>query len=151
MTSIRSLVFAGLAGLALTACGKPAEEAKAPGAPNPALAGLPPPYNTADVDHGKQLFAQCRSCHSIAEGGADMTGPNLHGMFGRKAGGKEGYKYSPAMAAAGFTWDAAHLDGWLAAPRTYLPGTKMTFLGMAEEKDRVDLIAYLKTETGFKP
>ena len=55
------------------------------------------------------------------------------------------------MKAAGFVWDAEHLDQWLAKPREFLPGTKMSFAGVKNEKDRVDLIAYLKVETGYQP
>jgi cytochrome c len=72
-------------------------------------------------------------------------------VFGRKAGSKDGYKYSDAVKAAGFTWDAEHLDKWLSSPRDYLPGTKMTFAGLHDPKDRIDLIAYLKVESGYKP
>jgi cytochrome c len=116
-----------------------------------ALAALPAPYNTGDLSNGQSKFAFCRSCHTITEGGPDMTGPNLYGVFGRKAGSKDGYKYSDAVKAAGFTWDAEHLDKWLSSPRDYLPGTKMTFAGLHDPKDRIDLIAYLKVESGYKP
>src|SRR3990167_6099323 len=58
---------------------------------------------------------------------------------------------SDAVKAAGFTWDAEHLDKWLADPRGFMPGTKMTFAGLKNPQDRVDLIAYLKVETGYKP
>jgi cytochrome c len=61
------------------------------------------------------------------------------------------YKYSPVVAAAGFDWDAEHLDKWLDNPRGFMPGTKMTFAGLHDPKDRIDLIAYLKVETGYKP
>lgn len=115
------------------------------------LASLPAPYNTADLENGKRKFGLCRSCHTIVPGGANLTGPNLHGVFGRKAGSLEGYNYSDVVKAAGFTWDAEHLDKWLADPRGFLPGTKMSFAGLKTEKDRIDLIAYLKVETGFKP
>lgn len=114
------------------------------------LASLPAPYNTADIDNGKMKFAMCRSCHTIVPGGANLTGPNLHGVFGRKAGALENYKYSDSVKNAGFVWDAEHLDKWLAEPRTFLPGTKMTFAGLKAEKDRIDLIAFLKVETGYK-
>ena len=114
------------------------------------LASLPAPYNTADIDNGKAKFAMCRSCHTIVEGGANLTGPNLHGVFGRKAGALDNYKYSEAVKNAGFVWDAEHLDKWLAEPRTFLPGTKMSFAGLKDPKDRIDLIAYLKVETGYK-
>lgn len=116
-----------------------------------ALAALPAPYNTGDLANGQSKFALCRSCHTITEGGPDMTGPNLYGVFGRKAGSKPGYAYSDVVKAAGFTWDAEHLDKWLADPRGFMPGTKMTFAGLKDPKDRIDLIAYLKVETGYKP
>lgn len=115
------------------------------------LASLPAPYNTADLANGKKQFARCRSCHTLPEGGPDLVGPNLYGVFGRKAGAKDGYNYSDALKKADFVWDGPHLDAWLAEPRTYLPGTKMSFAGLKEAKDRTDLIAYLHTQTGYKP
>ena len=134
-----------------------AQTPSAPAGPEPTdaekqalLASLPAPYNTADLTNGKQKFGMCRSCHTIVPGGANMTGPNLHGVFGRKAGEVASYKYSDAVKNAGFIWDAAHLDKWLAEPRTFLPGTKMSFAGLNDPKDRIDLIAYLKVETGYK-
>ena len=147
----------------LSGCGQGGGEKSAEPGPAPAaeheptaaekaavLASLPAPYNTADIDNGKAKFAMCRSCHTIVEGGANLTGPNLHGVFGRKAGALDNYKYSEAVKNAGFVWDAEHLDKWLAEPRTFLPGTKMTFAGLKDEKDRIDLIAFLKVETGYK-
>lgn len=116
-----------------------------------ALAALPAPYNTGDIANGQAKFALCRSCHTITEGGPDMTGPNLYGVFGRKVGTKAGYAYSEPVKAAGFIWDGEHLDKWLADPRGFMPGTKMSFAGLKNPKDRIDLIAYLKVETGYKP
>lgn len=114
-----------------------------------ALAALPAPYNTADLANGRAKFALCRSCHTIVPGGPNMTGPNLHGVFGQRAGAHEGYRYSEAMKTSGIVWDAIHLDAWLANPRTYLPGTKMSFAGIDGANDCRDLIAFLKVETGF--
>ena len=113
-----------------------------------ALAQLPEQYRTADLENGKAKFGFCRSCHTLTEGGPNGVGPNLYRVFGRKAGTGADYKYSDAVKNAGFVWDAEHLDHWLAKPKDYLPGTKMTFVGLPEEKDRIDLIAYLKVETG---
>ncbi|WP_369059278.1 cytochrome c family protein [Caulobacter sp. 73W] len=154
-----SILVIAAAAAVVTACG-PSEPAKdAPAAPPPPtdaekaaiLASLPAPYNTGNLENGQRKFALCRSCHTITPGGPNLTGPNLYGVFGRKAGGLEGYTYSEALKKAGFVWEASHLDAWLADPRGYMPGTKMTFLGIKEAQDRVDLIAYLKVETGFKP
>jgi len=115
------------------------------------LAALPAPYDQGDLENGRRAFARCRSCHTIGEGGADMTGPNLHGVFGRKAGSRPRYAYSNALRSADFTWDAERLDHWLQNPRTFLPGNKMTFPGLPDAKDRRDVIAFLKVETGYQP
>jgi cytochrome c len=169
---VKVLVLVSAAAL-LTACSKAAEEsapapaesaavapAATPAATTPApeakeadedaaeaLAALPAPYNTADVANGQRKFALCRSCHTIVAGGPNMTGPNLHGLFGRTAGTVEKFNYSDVVKAAGFKWDAAHLDKWLADPRADLPGNRMTFVGIKDPKDRTDLIAYLMIET----
>lgn len=148
--------------LLLAACGQSGggggEQAATPKAPEltpeqkqALLASLPAPYNTGDLENGRTKFGLCRSCHTITEGGPNQVGPNLHGVFGRKAGTHEGYSYSPAMKASNIVWDGAVLDKWLSNPRTFLPGTKMTFAGLSNEKDRIDLIAYLKVESGYQP
>jgi len=164
LTLVATVCLAGL-----SACGKTAEKGEKgeehAGAAAPAVAvaeptdeekhelleSLPAPYNTGDLANGKKVFAVCKSCHTIVPGGANMTGPNLYGMFGRKPGMAADFNYSDAVKAATFTWDAEHLDQWLTSPKTFLPGTKMTFIGVKDAKDRVDLIAYLKVETGYKP
>jgi cytochrome c len=115
------------------------------------LASLPAPYNTGDLENGQKQFQLCRSCHTIAEGGANMTGPNLYGIFGRTAGTVEKFRYSEPLKASGIVWDGAKLDQWLADPRGFLPGNRMSFMGVKDAKDRIDLIAYLKVETGHKP
>lgn len=153
-----------LAALALTGCGQgqgPAEQSAAPAAPAaPAptaaekaalLAALPAPYNAADLENGRRAFARCRSCHTIPEGGSNMTGPNLHGVFGRQAGAHPGFNYSTAMKEADFVWDGARLDDWLENPRTFLKGTKMSFAGIPDPTDRRDVIAFLMVETGHTP
>lgn len=113
------------------------------------LAALPAPYNTGDLENGRRVFARCRSCHTITEGGPNMTGPNLYGLFGSTVGTHEKYRYSNALKDADFIWDAEKLDEWLLRPRDFLPGNKMSFVGIASEQDRKDVIAFLKVETGY--
>lgn len=156
------LAAATLAALT-AACGKPDTPPPPPAAAAPAtpalsdaekatlLASYPAPYNTADLANGQAKFALCQSCHTVTPGGANMTGPNLHGVFGKKSASHPDYKYSDALKAAGWVWDANYLNQWLEKPQTFLPGTKMSFAGLSNAKDRVDLIAWLMVETGHKP
>jgi cytochrome c len=115
------------------------------------IAQLPATYQAADLSNGEAKIAICRSCHSFNQGGEDMTGPNLWGIFGRKAGSKAEFSYSDAMKAAGWTWDADRIDQWITNPRAVLPSTKMTFVGMPDPNDRRDVVAYLKTITSPAP
>ena len=136
--------------------GSSAASSAAPAAMTPdqikaAQAALPAPYNAADIANGESKFALCQTCHTVVEGGPNMTGPNLHGVFGRKAASIAGFNYSDALKASGWTWDAAHVDTWITDPKAALPGAKMTFAGLKDPKDRTDLIAYLMIRTGFKP
>ena len=112
------------------------------------LVSLPAPYNGADIANGQRKFAMCRSCHTLPDGGSNMTGPNLHELFGRKAGHEGDYKYSEALKESGIVWDAASLDKWIENPRAVVPGTKMAFAGIKDPKDRADLIGYLMAEAG---
>jgi cytochrome c len=115
------------------------------------VATLPAPFNTGDLVNGRSRFTQCAACHTTAEGGPNMTGPNLYGIFGRKAGTHDGFAYSDALKSAGFTWDAARINTWITDPHAVLAGTKMSFVGLKDPKDRTDLIAYLKTVTSPPP
>ena len=127
--------------------------APAPAAPRPSpedaktLASLPTPYNEGDLANGRRQFAKCRSCHVIEKGGDNRVGPALHGIFGRTTGTAAGFAYSPALKGAGFVWDGGKLDQWLADPKGFLPGNRMTFIGLKQEKDRRDVIAYIKVES----
>jgi cytochrome c len=103
---------------------------------------------TADPEKGKVLFLQCRSCHSLEAGGANKVGPNLHGIFGRKAGLTPGFAYSDVITQSDITWSVDTLNSWLERPSEYLPGNRMVFVGIRNPADRANLIAYLKRETG---
>ena len=145
--------------LALAACGQSGSGGSsesgggASGAPTytaaqnqSAIAALPAPYNSANYEAGRTVFAQCRSCHTIANGGANMVGPNLHGVIGRHIGTVQNFNYSPPVKASDISWDAEHLDRWVANPQAMIPGTRMGFAGVRDATQRRDLIAYMMVE-----
>jgi cytochrome c len=111
------------------------------------VASLPAPYNSGDYEAGKNVFAQCAACHTATEGGPNMTGPNLYGIFGRKQGTAPNFYYSDGLKARGETWDAAKIDTWITNPRALVPDTHMTFPGLHNPTDRINVIAYLKVTT----
>jgi cytochrome c len=97
-----------------------------------------------DPDAGKVVAKKCMACHSI-EAGVNKVGPSLFGVVGRHSGSIDGFDYSPAMKSFDKVWDEALLNTWLTDPRATVPGTKMIFPGLKEEKDRQDVIAFLAT------
>ena len=99
------------------------------------------------VAAGERAFAACTTCHSVEKGEASSIGPNLYGVVGRKAGSKEDFKYSEAMAASSLTWDAATLDSFLANPTAKVPGTTMLAGVVPSEERRAAIIAYLSAQT----
>jgi cytochrome c len=100
-----------------------------------------------DVAQGEILSLACQACHTLNAGGPHLIGPNLHGVFGRRAGTEAEFQYSSALVAAEFVWTPEALDAWLADPAGYLPGTTMAFTGYQSPRDREDLIAYLVAAT----
>ena len=102
---------------------------------------LPP-----SAERGAELWAKCKSCHTVEKGGRNIVGPNLHGVIGRRAGSLPNYNYSPAMRKANLVWNDETLDLYLAATVDYIPGSKM-YGGLAIMQDRLDIIAWLKAAT----
>ena len=100
------------------------------------------------LKRGKRVFVLCRSCHTLEEGGRHKVGPNLHAMFGSKAGAKEGFRYSDIVKDSGIIWTSENLEEWLVKPKNFLPGNRMAFAGVRKETDRKALITFLRRETG---
>jgi len=108
---------------------------------------MPAAAQEGDPSKGEALFRPCRSCHEIGADARNGVGPHLDGLFGRQAGVIDGFKYSSAMkklGEEGLVWNEFTLDQYLEKPRAYVPGTRMSFLGMRKHEDRIDVIAYLK-------
>lgn len=104
-----------------------------------------------DAGNGEQIFRQCRACHQIGEGAKNIVGPQLNGLIGRRVGSVEGFNYSKAnkeFGDKGQVWSEEELMKYLAAPLTYMRGTKMAYAGLKDEAARRDLIAYLKSAGG---
>ncbi|HET6320818.1 MAG TPA: cytochrome c family protein [Hyphomicrobium sp.] len=98
-----------------------------------------------DVESGKAVFRKCAACHDH-EKGVNKLGPTLKGVFGRKAGTVEGFKYSPKMQESGLVWDEANLTEFLHDPKKKVPGTRMIFPGIKDDAEIENLIAYLKSD-----
>ncbi len=99
----------------------------------------------ARIKAGEAVYARCAACHSLSY---DRTGPHHCGLFGRHAGSVKGFDYSAAMKRSNIVWDEKTLDRFLANPAQAVPGTSMGYAGIADKKERADLIAYLKAANG---
>ncbi len=108
-------------------------------------------FAAGDPAKGAEVFKKCASCHNVAPGGANGIGPNLHGVMGKKHGHAAGFAYSEGMLAKPGNWDFAGMDAWLAAPKKYVAGTKMSFAGLSKASDRADLIVYLNAQGSNLP
>jgi cytochrome c2 len=110
---------------------------------------LAPAAATAqDAIAGEQAFRRCTACHSVGENAGNRMGPHLNGIVGRQAATQEGYNYSRAMTEAGqegLVWTPETLAPFIRKPREFLPGTKMNFAGVSDDKAIADIIAYMMT------
>ncbi len=100
---------------------------------------------SASVEKGEIVAKKCIQCHTFTQGGTNGTGPNLFGIIGAKFAHKDDYPYSTAFKGKQGTWDDEEINKYIHKPREYVPGTKMSFAGIKDDKERADLIAYLNT------
>jgi cytochrome c len=101
-----------------------------------------------DPAKGENVFKKCKICHQVGDGAKNQVGPQLNGIVGRKAASIEGFNYSPAMKAAGekgLMWTDENLHKYTENPKDFVPQNKMAFVGLKQESERDDVIAYLKT------
>ena len=99
----------------------------------------------ASLEKGQATAKQCQACHTFEKGGPNRVGPNLWGIVNRARASEAGFNYSAAMKAKGGNWSFDELSKFLANPRSYVPGTAMTFAGLSRAEQRADVIDYLRT------
>ncbi len=104
---------------------------------------------SGSAEAGAAVFAKCSTCHSIEQGGANGIGPNLYGVLGTDIGAHApGFDYSSALASHGGAWTYENMDAWLASPRGFADGTKMSFAGLGSAEDRANIILYMREYGG---
>ncbi len=119
----------------------PTQTAAAPAGP----AAIGPLLAAANVENGKKVAKKCASCHTFEKGGKNKIGPNLWNVVGAKTAGVDGFSYSSALQGLETNWDYDALNKFLYKPRDFAKGTKMTYAGLKKDKDRADLIAYMRS------
>lgn len=125
-----------------------AEEQAAAPEPEPVVEVVT--IDPALIAAGEKVFRKCKSCHQVGEGAKNRSGPILTGIVGRPAGTVEGFKYSKplkAMAEDGLVWDEENLKAFLAKPKAFMKGTKMSFAGLRKDADLDAITAYLSSVT----
>jgi cytochrome c len=100
---------------------------------------------SADAAKGEQVFKKCAACHNAEPGGPNALGPALYGVMGNPVAGHPGFAFSPALKEKGGTWDWETMSQWLANPKKFAPGTKMTFAGLGNPQDRANVMAFLNS------
>jgi cytochrome c len=121
------------------------------GGDGPAAVPLATLLASADVAKGEAIFKKCVACHTIAQGGANGIGPNLYGTLGKPHGHLPGFAYSDALKAVSGNWDWEGMDKWLANPKKYAPGNKMTFAGLGNPEERAAVLLYINSQGSNLP
>jgi cytochrome c len=100
--------------------------------------------NAQDAAEGEQVFKKCIACHKVGETAKNGVGPALNGLFGRVAGSIEGFNYSAANKNSGVTWTEETFGQYIKNPKGFMPGNKMAFAGLKDDKEVADITAFLK-------
>ncbi len=111
------------------------------------VAGTGAAEEMGDAERGRKIFAQCQMCHQVGPDAESRIGPHLNGIFGRRAGAIEAFRYSEGLERAGadgLVWDIRRLDAYVKNPRALVSGTRMNFAGLKSQTDRDDVLAYLR-------
>ncbi|HRF08202.1 MAG TPA: cytochrome c family protein [Xanthobacteraceae bacterium] len=109
-----------------------------------ALIALAGPVYAQDIADGQKSFNKCRACHTVGENAKNGVGPLLNGIFGRKAGTVDGFKYSDANKNSGIVWDEKNFATYIKDPKAFMPGNRMAFLGIKNDTEIANLTAFLK-------
>ena len=104
-------------------------------------------FASTSAADGAKVFKKCLACHSVGKGGPNKIGPNIFGVLNRKAGSISNYKYSKAMLAYGKVWSFEEMNSFLTKPKDWIKGTKMSFAGLKNAKDRAAVILYMNEKT----
>ena len=104
-------------------------------------------FSSTSAADGAKIFKKCTACHNIARGSSNKIGPSLWGILGRQAGSISNYKYSKAMVVHGKAWSFEEMNGFLTKPKNWIKGTKMSFVGLKNAKDRAAVILYMNENT----
>jgi cytochrome c len=102
---------------------------------------------SATVEKGANSAKKCAACHTFGKGEPNRVGPNLYGVVGRPKASEAGFDYSAALKAKGGNWSVEDLSAFLANPKGYVPGTKMSFAGLPRGTERADVIAFLNSKS----
>jgi cytochrome c len=129
----------------MVAGGEATQPKAAGGAEAPKVEPIGPLLAKADVTAGKDVAKKCVQCHTFEKGGPNRIGPNLYGVVGEPIAQGKGYQFSSSLAEHKGNWAPEELNQWLANPKAFAKGTKMTFVGLPKAEDRANIIAYLNS------
>ncbi len=156
MPYLKSLILLAFSStILLAACGEkeaPKSESTTHSASTSTSTTQPAPISNETVakptvDRGASLYKRCRICHTLNKDGATKAGPNLYGIFGAKAGTREGFRYSKVMSESDIVWTDENLAAYIKNPMKFMPGNAMSFAGIRKDEDITLLMEYMREKT----